>query len=62
MTKSPMYANEEVTTATTTEQSTSPKAPFVAPKLTFVTPKVTKRGDFADLTEGFLGTFPIPAS
>lgn len=33
------------------------KQPFVEPKLTFVEPQLEKRGNFADLTEGFFGGF-----
>lgn len=38
-------------------KSDSAKQPFVEPKLTFVEPHLEKRGNFAELTEGFFGGF-----
>ena len=33
------------------------KRPFTEPKLTFIEPKLIRRGNVADVTAGFLGTF-----
>ena len=37
--------------------TTPEKMPFVEPKLTFVEPQLEKRGNLAELTEGFVGGF-----
>lgn len=39
--------------------TSSDKKAFVEPKLTFVQPELVKRGELADLTEGFLGGFDV---
>ena len=39
------------------DQVVQGKLPFTEPKLTFLEPKLVKRGDVADVTAGFIGSF-----